>query len=107
VIIEWVWVLFCYMLFAEQKHRSGLAAFHRLIQGQPFYSQSSSPCKSFRLNGEYRYLQLLLPQSTYRRCIFARICQEIKPEGGEPVTLTGQWPKEGGLKWRLLKISKV
>jgi len=96
VIIEWVWILFCYILFPDRKYRSGLAEFHPLIQGQPLYDQSSSPCKSFHLNGEYRCLQLLLPQNTFHRCIFACIYWEIKLKGDEPThRLTGLWPKEG------------
>jgi len=83
VIIEWVRILFCCILFPNRKYRSGLAELHPLIRGQPLYDQSSSPCKSFRLNGEYRYLQFLLPQNTYQKSIFACICQEIKPKGGE------------------------
>jgi len=90
VVIEGVWILFCYTLFPDRKYRSGVAEFHPLIRGQPLYGQSSSPCKSFCLNGEYRYLQLLLPQNTYHRSIFASICQEIKPEGGEPFNLKGE-----------------
>ena len=86
MIFEWVWILFCYMLFPDQKYRSGVAGFHLLIQEQPFYDQSTSPCKSVRLNGEYRCLQLLLPQNTYHKYILKSICQEIKPKGDE----TGQ-----------------
>ena len=68
----------------EVAKQSGLAEFHPLIRGQPFYDQSSSPCKSFRLNGEYKYLQLLLPQNTYHRYIFSFIYQEINQGGGDP-----------------------
>jgi len=86
VIFEWVWILFCYMLFPDRKYRSGVTGFHLLIQEQPLYDQPTSPCKSVRLNGEYRGLQLLLPQNTYHKFILKSICQEIKPKGGE----TGQ-----------------
>ena len=94
LIIEWIWILFCYLLFPDRKYRSGSAEFHPLIRVQPLYDQSSSPCKFFHLNGEYRYLQVLLPQNTYRRCIFACIYWEIKLKGDEPThRLTGLWPK--------------
>jgi hypothetical protein len=83
VIIEWVWILFYYMLFPEWKYWSGLAHPHK-IQEQPMYDQSTLPCKPVRLNGEYRYLQLLLSQNTYHKYIITSICQEIKPKGGEP-----------------------
>ncbi len=84
VITEGIWVLSWYILFPDRKYRSGLAEFHpHMIRGQPLYDQSSLPCKSFRLYAEYRYLQLLLPQNTYHRYIFSRICLEIKPKGGE------------------------
>jgi len=83
VIFQWVWILSCCMLFPDRKYRLGVAGFHLLIQEQPLYRQSTSPCKSFRLNGEYRYLQLLLPQDTYHRYIFTCICSEIKPKEGD------------------------
>ena len=86
VIVERVCILFCYILSPDRKHQSGLAKFslRQRIRGQLFYDQSSSPCKSFRLNGEYRYLQPLLPQSTYYTYIFSCFCQEIKLNGGKP-----------------------
>ena len=86
VTIEWVWILFCYILFPDRKCRSDLAEFHLPLRGQPLYDRPSSPCKSFRLNGEYRYLQLLLSRDTYRGRIFTYFCREIKLEGGNPLT---------------------
>ena len=62
VIFDWGWILFCYMLFLERKYWLGVDGFHFLIQEQPLPDQSTSPCKSVRLNGEYRYLRPLLPQ---------------------------------------------
>ena len=47
VIFQWVWILFCYMLSQDQKYRSSVAGVHLLIQEQPLYDQSTSPCKSF------------------------------------------------------------
>ncbi len=45
--------------FLGQRYLLGLAGFHPLIREQLFCGQFSSPCKSFHLNGERRYLQLL------------------------------------------------
>lgn len=86
VIIEWVWILSCYILSPDQKYLPGLANSRPLIQEQLFYGQSISPCKLSRLNGEYRYLQLLLSLCIYPSYIFACVCQEIKSKGGEPLT---------------------
>jgi hypothetical protein len=83
VIIEWVWILFCYILFPDRKYRSGVTGFHLLIQVQPLYDHSTSPCKSVRLNGGDTCLQLLLPQNTYCKYILKSFCQEIKLKGGE------------------------
>jgi len=58
-------VLSLCMLFPGRKYLSRIANFHPLIREQSFYCQSSSPCKPFRLNAEYKYLQLLLPCCTY------------------------------------------
>ena len=86
MIFEWVWILFCYTLFPDRKYRSGVTGFHLLIQEQPLYDQSTSPCKSVRLNGEYRCLQLLLPRCIHHKYIFTCVFQEIKQKGDE----TGQ-----------------
>ena len=58
VIIEGVRVLSCYMLFPDRKYLPGLANPRPLIQGQLFYSLSTSPYKLSCLNCEYRYLLL-------------------------------------------------
>ena len=84
LIFQWVWILFCCMLFPDQKYRSRVVGFHLLIQEQPLYHQSTSLCTSFHQNGEYRYLQLLLPQDTSYTYIFTCICPEIKPKEGNP-----------------------
>jgi hypothetical protein len=83
-IIEWIGILFCYTLLPKQKCWSGVGAFHYLIQEQALNDQSTSPCKSVHLNGEYRYLQSLFPQKRLLICIFTYICQEIKSKGGGP-----------------------
>jgi hypothetical protein len=97
VITERTWVLSWYMPSPDRKYLRGLTEFYPLIRGQPLYDQSTSPCKSVRLNGEYRYLQLLLPQNTYHRYIFACVCQKIKSKGGEPLTFNRPMAKEGVL----------
>jgi hypothetical protein len=88
-------ILFSDMPFRGRKYLSRLDCFHPLIRGQLFYSQSISPYKLSRLNCKYRYLQLLLSQCIYPNHIFTCIYQEIKPKGGEPLTLTGKNPNTG------------
>jgi len=65
VVTKWVKVPFYYILFVGRKYLSGIAGSHLLIRRQSLYCQSSSPCKSFHLNGEYKYRRFLLPCCTY------------------------------------------
>jgi len=81
---EWAGIPLCYMLSQDQKYRLGVAGVHLLIQEQPLYGQSTSPCKSLRLNDEHRYLQLLFPQKRLPKYIFKCNSQKIKPRGAEP-----------------------
>ena len=81
---EWARIPFCYMLSQDQKYRSGVAGVHLLIQEQPLYDQSTSPCKSVRPNDECRYLQVLLPQKRLPKYIFKCNSQKIKLRGTEP-----------------------
>jgi len=60
-------VLSSCMLFPGRKYLSELADVHPLIREQFLYCQSSSPCKSFRLNYGYRHLRFLRPRCTYHR----------------------------------------
>jgi hypothetical protein len=77
LVTEWVWILFCYMLFLSQRYQPGLAKFHSLIREQFLYGQSSLPCKSFHLNGEYRYLQLLCSRLYFHMCLFRNQADNI------------------------------
>jgi hypothetical protein len=65
VVTNRIEIPFYYILFSGQKYLSGIAEFHLLIRGQSLYCQSSSPCKSFYLNGEYKYRRFLLSCCTY------------------------------------------
>ena len=81
VVTEGICVLSWYMFSPDRKYLLGLANPRPLIQGQLFYSLSTSPYKLSCLNCEYRYL--LLSQCIYPNYIFAYVCQEIKPKGSE------------------------